>query len=130
MRSEMATKCKDEMIGNETLCSGRLKVTAAHLAEAQGENEIAKHMDILAEARIGCSQACGCQHASAVFKTEKEDGKDVMYVVARCNQSPSALALGHVIKAADVRVPRSSPRPSLGSRDGRARRSAPRKSRR
>ena len=59
MRDEMAGACADVKIGTQTICMGRVALTDQHLADAEGTTETAKHNDVLAEARIGCSQQCG-----------------------------------------------------------------------
>lgn len=99
MRAEMVTACDDETIAYETSCSGKVALTQAHLDGAMGADDAAKRDDILAEARIGCCQKCGCMSATAEFRIEKNAaGQEIEYVVAHCHQSPSALALGHRVE--------------------------------
>ena len=95
MRAAMVDTCDGEPIGFERPCGGRVLLTPELLATAQGVDDKARLKYLLAEARIGCSQRCGCQCASAELEEVTEKGKAVTYVVARCSQSPSALALGH-----------------------------------
>lgn len=99
MRAEMVAACNDETIAYETSCSGRVRLTDAHFDSAAGADSAAKREDILAEARIGCCQKCGCLSATAEFRIEKSAaGQEIEYVLARCNESPSALALGHRVE--------------------------------
>ena len=99
MRAEMAAACDEERVAYEMSCNGKVRLTKAHFDSATGDDEAAKLEDILAEARIGCCQKCGCLSASAEFRLEKNaSGEQIWYVFARCNQSPSALALGHRVE--------------------------------
>src|SRR5437867_704988 len=95
MRVEMANACEEEKVAYETSCNGRVRLTRAHFDTAVGDDDAAKREDILAEARIGCCQKCGCLSASAEFRKERNaEGEEIWYVFARCNQNASALALG------------------------------------
>ena len=98
MRDEMAKACKNVKVGTQTMCVGRVPLTEQHLADAEGETVIAKHNDVLAEARIGCSQKCDCQSALAEFEVDPSSPTGKV-VVARCSQSPASLALGQTLNS-------------------------------
>lgn len=99
MRAEIANACEEEKVAYETSCNGKVQLTQQHLDSAYGDDDATRRSDILDEARIGCCQKCGCLSATAEFRIEKNAaGQDVEYVFARCNQSPSALALGHRVE--------------------------------
>lgn len=78
-------------------CIGKVRVTQELLDNAKGNNETERRRDLLAEARIGCCQKCGCLSAVSEFLTEQEDGKSVEYVTARCANEPSDSSLGRRI---------------------------------
>lgn len=85
IRADMAAACGTETHAFETRCGGRVRLTLTHIYSASDLNEV------LDEARIGCSQKCGCQSAFAVLV----DGSDGIYVVTRCALAPGELELGH-----------------------------------
>lgn len=85
LRSEMAAACAAEIAAYTRQCGGRVALTPAHLEAAGGNRD-----NVLAEARIGCCQKCGCLSATAWFEIEG----GVEYVVAQRNAGPSTLALG------------------------------------
>jgi hypothetical protein len=89
MRDEMRAACAAETVAFERQCGGRVRLTPEHLEAAGGNRDT-----ILVEARIGCSQKCGCMEAAAQF--ESHDG--VEYVVTRCRSNPSAAFLGHRVE--------------------------------
>ncbi|MGH9885055.1 MAG: hypothetical protein ACREBE_05985 [bacterium] len=94
----MVGACEEKTIGLESLCSGRVRLTPQLRTPPPGIDKNTWMKCLLAEARIGCSQKCSCQCASAQLEQVIENGETVDYVVARCSQSPSSLALGHRLK--------------------------------
>jgi len=94
IRDEMAAACGEETVAFTRVCRGRVALTEAHLASARGADEAAKRLDILADARLGCAQKCGCLRSVAEFETV--DGTE--YVVARCRDNPNTMALGSRIE--------------------------------
>jgi hypothetical protein len=94
IRDEMRDACDREIVAFEPTCQGRVKLTQAHLSDAKGETSAELRQDILAEARIGCCQKCGCLEATAWF----EKRGDIEYVVAQCAEDPSAAFLGHRVE--------------------------------
>jgi hypothetical protein len=79
MRSAMYAACATTVVAFEPVCGGRVKLTPEQLA--------GDHDDLIAEARIGCSQKCGCLEAIAWIEGDE--------VVAQCRADPGELALGH-----------------------------------
>lgn len=93
IRLAMYNACGESVRAFARECGGRVRLTPEQLA--------ADRDDLLVEARIGCSQKCGCLSATAEIVTI--DG--VQYVQARCRRDPNALALGDRI-APEPDVPR------------------------
>lgn len=82
IREDMRAACEHTVKAFERRCGGRVRLTKEHLAMDRN--------GMLAEARIGCCQKCGCLEATA--EIVEEDG--VHYVEARSSVSPSVIALG------------------------------------
>lgn len=85
IRADMAAACATETTNFETKCGGRVRLTQEHLDAAANLHEV------LAEARLGCSQGCGCQHARAWV----HGGPDGIHVVIQCAPAPGEFELGH-----------------------------------
>lgn len=102
MRSDMRAACGPETVAFETVCTGTVLLRQEHWDTAAGDDKDERLDDILAEARIGCSQKCNCLNAAAWLA----DGPDGVHVVARCAKAPGELELGH----RDVPEPDGRPR--------------------
>lgn len=94
LRSLMFTACSPSTVAYTPECGGSVVLTAEHLAMDREE--------LLDEARIGCSQKCGC--LSAMAEVVEEGG--VLVVKARCCADPSVLALGDRKPVPESDVPR------------------------
>lgn len=88
IRSDMFEECEERTVAFTRECGGVVRLTPEQLA---GDLN-----DLLAEARIGCCQKCGCLEATARIEGE--------YVVARCRVSPGVRALGDRIEPDPGRI--------------------------
>lgn len=102
IRVAMEAACEQRTVAYTRECSGRVRLTVEQLVAVQGDDfDGAKRDDILAEARIGCCQRCGCLNAAAWFEVVD----DVVYVVARCRKRPGELALGDRVEPDPGKLP-------------------------
>jgi hypothetical protein len=101
IRDEIRAACDHEIVAFEPTCQGRVKLTQVHYDAALGVTDAERHLDILAEARLGCCQKCGCLEATARIVVEP----DGWYVVAQCRDNPSAVFLGNLVEPGPGRLP-------------------------
>lgn len=94
LRSLMSAACSPSTVAYTPECSGSVVLTPELIAMDRD--------DLLDEARVGCSQKCGC--LSAMAEVVEECG--VLVLKARCCTDPSVLALGDRKPVPEPDVPR------------------------